>query len=158
MKDEFGNWSSNVVRIIPKPLEQIPHEPDNRYYGPDKWRAKVHKALMAAFPAGKVPRDPVYKVAPNITAATLLKNTELAESWRQSARHAASVEMELGGIYIAARFGGDGNTRVLAIRGLSDIVGYKRAPEWTAFACVSAAVFAEALVMSGLLLETMAGS
>jgi hypothetical protein len=77
-----------------------------------------------------------------------IKNTELASEWQRSARHAAAVEMELGGVYLAARYGGDGSTRVLAIRGISDIVGYKRQPEWTAFACRSAAAFTYALITS----------
>jgi hypothetical protein len=59
--------------------------------------------------------------------------------------------MELGGVYLAARYGGDGSTRVLAIRGISDIVGYKRCPEWTGFACRSAAAFAYALITSGII-------
>ena len=83
-----------------------------------------------------------------ITSNTLVKDTELATEWQSSARHAAAVEMELGGVYFAARYGGGGDTRVLAIRGISDIVGYRRRPEWTAFACRSAAALAHALIVS----------
>ena len=56
--------------------------------------------------------------------------------------------MELAGVYRAAE---QSNTPVLAIRSLSDIVGYKRSPEWTQFACESAASFAICLIQSGLL-------
>jgi len=68
-----------------------------------------------------------------------------------SARLASGVEMELGGVCRAARYGEDGSTRVLAIRALSDIIGYKRAPEWTEFAAYSAAGFAHALIKSGII-------
>jgi hypothetical protein len=81
----------------------------------------------------------------------LVKDTKLAQAWRRTARHAAGVEMELGGLYKAARYGGSGDTRVFTIRGISDIVGYKRAPQWTAFACVTAAAFTTALIKSGWL-------
>ena len=84
-----------------------------------------------------------------ISGNTLVKNADLARQWRVAARHAVGVEMELGGVYLAARYGGDGSTRVLAIRGVSDIVGYKRAPEWTEFACRSAAAFTYGLITSG---------
>ncbi len=84
-----------------------------------------------------------------ISANTLLKDTKLAKLWQRTARHACGVEMELGGVCQAARYLGNGETRVLAIRGLSDIVGYRRAPEWTDFACHSAAAFTHALIRSG---------
>jgi nucleoside phosphorylase len=149
LKVELGDWSSNLIRRLPKPIERIPEKPDDNFYGSESVRKKVHASLRAHFPLDKVPRDPIYKVAPMITSNTLLKDTTLAEHWRDSARHAAAVEMELGGAYLAARYGGTGDTRVLAVRGISDIVGYKRSPDWTAFACHSAASFAEALVRSG---------
>jgi nucleoside phosphorylase len=55
--------------------------------------------------------------------------------------------MELGGVYVA----GQRINRqypVLAIRGISDIVGFKRDDEWTKYACKTAAAFAIALVRS----------
>lgn len=151
LERELGDWSLALTRRLPKPIEHIPTHPDEKFYGPDNLKAKVHSSLQSHFQSNKTPRDPIFKVAPMITANTLVKDTKLAEQWRDSARHAAAVEMELGGVYLAARYGGDGNTRVLAVRGISDIVGYRRSPEWTTFACHSAAAFSEALVSSGML-------
>jgi nucleoside phosphorylase len=151
IKAELGDWSGELTRRLPKPIERIADAPDDSFYGPDSVRKKVHASLRANFPPNKTPRDPIFKVAPMITANTLLKDTALAERWRDSARHAAAVEMELGGAYLAARYGGTGDTRVLAVRGISDIVGYKRSPDWTAFACHSAAAFTDALVRSGFI-------
>jgi hypothetical protein len=45
--------------------------------------------------------------------------------------------MESGGVYRAAR----DRCPMLAIRGISDIVGLKRADAWTKYACASAAAF-----------------
>jgi len=59
--------------------------------------------------------------------------------------------MELVGVMTAARSVGDEKTCVLAIRGISDVVGYKRKPEWTVYACHSAAAFTYALLGSGLI-------
>ena len=35
------------------------------------------------------------------------------------------------------------NVPFLAIRGISDVVGFKRAPDWTAYACETAAAFTQ---------------
>ena len=51
--------------------------------------------------------------------------------------------MEMAGVYQAAH---DAQKPVLAIRGISDIVGYKRSPEWTEYACHSAAALTIALL------------
>ena len=151
IRKSLGNWSTTEAIQMTKPVERITETTDGHFYGEKPWREKVFSSLRSHFPQNGVPRDPVFKVAPVISANTLVKDAKLADQWRRSARHAAAIEMELGGIYQAARYAGDRNTRVLAIRGLSDIVGYKRRPEWTEFACRSAASFARALLESGLL-------
>jgi nucleoside phosphorylase len=153
LKAEIGDWSTELIIGIPRPVETIDEKTDERFYGDEKWRSRVYNALRAQFPPGRPPRPTVAKVSPMIAGNTLVKDTQLAEKYRTSARHASAIEMELGGVYLAARYRGDGNTRVLAIRGLSDIVGYKRAPEWTAFACRSAASFANTLIRSGILFD-----
>ena len=124
---------------------------DVSLYGKDDWKSKVLGSLKAQFPLEKDARNPDFFAAVLITSNTLMKDTVLATQWRQTARHASGVEMELGGVCRAARYGTDGQTRVLAIRGLSDIIGYKRSHEWTEYACRSAAAFADALIQSGLI-------
>jgi len=59
-------------------------------------------------------------------------------------RHEGFVgrEMESGGVYRAARE----RCPMLAIRGISDIVGLKRADDWTKYACASAAAFTRAFL------------
>ena len=58
--------------------------------------------------------------------------------------------MELTGVWHAARYANQG-THVLAIRGLSDIIGYRRDAAWTEFAAYSAAAFMHALLTSGII-------
>jgi nucleoside phosphorylase len=120
------------------------------YYGDDDWRKKVIASLCETFPATGRRRGPIYVARPVISSNTLVKSTELAREWQHAARQVAAVEMELTGIYMAAWRSGNRSCRVLAIRGLSDIVGYKRSPEWTRYACETAAAFAHAVIVGGL--------
>lgn len=50
--------------------------------------------------------------------------------------------MESAGLYKAAH----GRVPFLAIRGISDIVGFKRDPGWTSYACHTAAAFTRAFL------------
>jgi tetratricopeptide (TPR) repeat protein len=69
----------------------------------------------------------------------LIKDTRvLATFLLRAARQVLAVEMESAGVYRAASGRG---VPCLAIRGLSDVVGFKRDPGWTAYACHSAAAF-----------------
>lgn len=74
-----------------------------------------------------------------------MKDSELLQEWLKSARDLKAVEMELPGVYEAARHK-DGDIPVLAIRGISDIVGFKRDHAWTEFACKTAASLTRALL------------
>lgn len=152
MRSRLGQWSSKEFIGKTKPNVTPPADiTDASLYGNDDWKSKVLGSLKAQFPLGRDARNPDFFAAVLITSNTLMKDTVLASQWRQTARHASGVEMELGGVCRAARYGADGQTRVLAIRGLSDIVGYKRSHEWTEYACRSAAAFADALIQSGLI-------
>ena len=149
---KLGSWSGKEFLGKAKPQLKAPKSARNgSLYGSDAWKSKVIGSLKAQFPEGEVPRDPDFFASVIIASNTLLKDTKLAELWKQTARHASGVEMELGGVCRAARVCGDAQTRVLAIRGLSDIVGFKRSHEWTDYACRSAAAFADALIQSGLI-------
>lgn len=152
MRSRFGQWSSKEFLGKSKPHVTPPTDiSDFSLYGSDDWKAKVVGSLKAQFPLAADARNPDFFAAVIIASNTLMKDTVLATQWKQTARHASGVEMELGGVCRAARYGADGQTRVLAIRGLSDIVGYKRSHEWTEYACRSAAAFADALIQSGLI-------
>jgi nucleoside phosphorylase len=153
MRQELGDWNTPGKIGMAKPREEVPDAPDSRFYGSDEWRDKVLESLQHHFPADRAPRDPVCRVAPMISSNFLIKNAALAAQWRQSARLAAAFEMELTGLFNAARYGGSGKTLFFAIRGLSDIVGFKRSPEWTEFACRVAASCADTIIRSGVLIR-----
>ena len=149
---QLAGWNSPGLLRMDKPREQVPKTMSSKkFYGSLDWRRTVHKSLRAHFPKKGKLRLPDFFAATILTSNTLLKDTKLAATWRKTARHASGVEMELAGVCAAARYGMDGTTRVLAIRGVSDIVGYKRDHAWTEFACQSAAAFAHALIISGLI-------
>jgi formylglycine-generating enzyme required for sulfatase activity len=71
-----------------------------------------------------------------------VKDPALLIPWLTTARNLLAVEMESGGVYRAARE----RCPMLAIRGISDIVGLQRADAWTKFACSSAAAFTRAFL------------
>jgi hypothetical protein len=78
------------------------------------------------------------------SAATLPQTKRRSRSAMKSARHVVAVEMESAGIYKAVH----GRVPFLAIRGISDVIGLKRDPEWTTYACETAAAFAHALLLT----------
>ena len=146
-------WNTLQQLGMEKLKEKIPERlprGNSKFYGRPKYQEEVRASLFKHFSANQNPREPIFWIAPAASSSTLVKDTKLAQVWKKSARDAASVEMELGGVYLAARHGGNGDCRVLAVRGLSDIVGYKRSPGWTDFACEAAASFAHALIKSGI--------
>jgi nucleoside phosphorylase len=144
---ELDGWNTQESLRVPKPTLIIPDAlAGDEYYGSSDWRKKVQSSLHKNFPPD-ASRPPKVRAAPVTSSDALIKNADLAEQWQKLARHTEGVEMELAGVYTAVHYAGD--QRIVAIRGLSDIVGFKRSGEWTGFACHSAAAFAMALIKSG---------
>jgi nucleoside phosphorylase len=123
---------------------------DKKYYGNEAWRTKVRESLKHHFPKKAPPRAPIFKVAPAASSNTLVKDTRLLSQWSRAARAVTHIEMELGGVYRAA-WRTNRIYPVLAIRALSDIVGYKRSGAWTEYACHVAAAFTHRLIRMGLI-------
>jgi nucleoside phosphorylase len=71
-----------------------------------------------------------------------VKDPALLIPWLATARNLLAIEMESGGVYRAVRE----RCPMLTIRGISDIVGLKRADAWTKYACASAAAFTRAFL------------
>jgi nucleoside phosphorylase/ADP-ribose pyrophosphatase YjhB (NUDIX family) len=142
LEARLGDWN-DARRLGERPPVVIDGE---HVVGDATWTRKVHDALQHHF------GDPVSAArAPRATAAAiasgnvLVKDPELLRRWLAGARSIKAVEMELPGVYEAAR-SIHGDKPVLAVRGISDVVGFRRDPRWTAYACVSAASFARALL------------
>ena len=150
--DRLSDWNSEESIGCPKPNVDVPRKLlSNSMYGNQDWRQRVLASLRRHFPENEATRPPLCHVAAAACGNTLVKDAELAKEWLKFARHIGNIEMELGGVYLAARHGGTQDYRVLAVRGISDIVGFHRGPDWTAYACHSAASFAHALIRSGII-------
>jgi nucleoside phosphorylase len=145
---QLGEWNSPEAVGTPKPSLRVPVANSNRYYGDEKWKAELRHTLLHHFPSGQPPRRPLVTSRSVATSDALVKSTELLSQWQQHARGVAAVEMELGGVYLAARGIGRDHP-ILAIRGISDIVGFRREEQWTKYACATAAAFAYALIWKG---------
>src|SRR6266566_10163367 len=92
-------------------------------------------------------RLPDFKAGSIASSNHLIRNPLILNQWREIARTILAVEMEAAGVYEAAQ-GIDRQYPVMAIRGISDIVGLKRDSRWTEYACQTAAAFMYAFIMT----------
>lgn len=76
----------------------------------------------------------------------LMRDPERLRIWLNSARQVLACEMESAGVYRATHARG---VPFIAIRGISDVIGVPRNPEWTAYAAASAAAFTHAFLRTG---------
>lgn len=113
------------------------------FYGDADWMGKVRTSLTRYFGKKSVRSHPKAFTGSVVSSGVLLKATTIAQQWLKGARDIKGIEMELAGVYKAAW---SSQKPVLGIRGISDTVGYKRSPDWTSYACDTAAVFTEALL------------
>ncbi|MCY0995485.1 NACHT domain-containing protein [Nannocystis sp. ILAH1] len=155
---EMIDWSKYPGVAKTRPREEIGQKADDeKLYGSKDWKIRVHRALYSQLGRGRCRKLPKIWIAPNVSGNVLLKDPTLARQWRSCARAAASVEMELAGAYEAVH---DRRhcSRIVGVRGISDIVGYKRTSEWLAHACQTAACVTHALVASGILQLVASGT
>ena len=146
-RDRLGDWNRQSLLTCQKPTVLVPDDiRSDCYYGADNTRKTVRSSLQRHFPKTSVSRAPLFKVGAVATANVLLKDTALLAEWRRAARDISHIEMEAGGVYFAARHARPHELPLLCVRGISDIVGFSRTPEWTPFACHVAASFLHALL------------
>lgn len=146
---KLGRWNGEES-VGSKPSVAVPKlTSDGRLYGDSLWKKKVIDSLVAGFPSAGPPRLPIAHIGSIASSDVLVKDTDLAKQWKESARSVCAIEMELAGICRAARYG-DPDCRVLGIRGISDVVGYRRSHEWTRYASHVAAAFCKALIGAGV--------
>lgn len=145
LKLRLGDWNTleRLCTSLPSVFIDDEHLPIND----DAWKEKLRSTLANRFQSnnGSQPRLPIVTATPIASGNMLMKDSKLLQEWLKSARDLKAVEMELPGVYEAARHK-DGDKPVLAIRGISDIVGFKRDHAWTEFACKTAASLARALL------------
>ena len=146
LESKLQDWSAQESIGMSKPPVKL--RPAN-IYGDEEWQSDVREKLSRQFGRGSSPRAPVFITGAIATSDKLVKSSQTINAWRKAARQILAVEMELAGVYQAARRKYY-EYPILAIRSISDIVGLKRHPDWTIYACNSAAAFAYALVRAGI--------
>ena len=109
-----------------------------KLYGPKTWQRHVREKLQVHYGKDVAPRMATFSAGPIASSDRLLKDPRVLLPWITSARGILVIEMESAGVHRATR----DNTPMLSIRGVSDIVGFKRQDAWTKYACASAAAFA----------------
>ncbi len=145
-EERLGEWNSEAAIGHRKPVLKVPRDIRAKaLYGDSEWKNKVKENLKLHFHEDSV-RPPLYHIAPSGGSNTLVKDTKLLKQWLESARYLTHVEMEAAGVYRAAS---QFKLPLLCVRGISDIVGYKRNDKWTEYACHSAASFLHALICHG---------
>lgn len=119
----------------------------SQFYGSDEYKDEVRSSLEKYQGT-----DPKFTSLSIISSNDLVKSVELVHHYKEIVRQAKVFEMEAAGVFIASERP-DKTYPVLVIRGISDIVGFKRSNDLTEYACGSAASFAYALINSGILGE-----
>ena len=140
LKAELGDWNSQQALTCPRPGVSLALK---NFYGPKAWRKKTRSSLKLHFKAK--PRPPLVEAGPIASSDRLIKDVNHLIGLLAAVRSVRCVEMEAAGVYRAARRA-DREYPVLVVRGLSDIVGFKRDGAWTHYACHTAASFTAALL------------
>jgi len=136
---ELGEWNTEAAIGRPLPPVEIA---DDRFYGDDAWKKDLREKIERRFRAGPG-RQPIVTAGAIASSDRLIKDAEILQVWRKVARQVQAVEMESAGVYRAAHAR---QVPFLAVRGISDVVGFKRHADWTAYACHAAAAFALAFL------------
>jgi nucleoside phosphorylase/predicted GTPase len=147
---ELDGWSAPESVGRPRPPVDLDGD---RFYGDADWQRSVRDKLRRHF-AERPPRPPLAITGALASSDRLIKDDETLAVWLKIARQVVAVEMESAGIYKATH-GRD--VPFLAIRGISDVVGFRRDPDWTAYACETAAAFAHAFLRTRPI-EPLAGA
>ncbi len=127
LRELLAGWETeDSIRAARPPVNLVPEN----FYGDEEWRSKVLSALRPYFETEGGRRFPYVTARSIASSGYLIKDAALVQQWLRFARDLVAVEMELSGVYIAARRRGN-EYPILAIRGISDIVGFKRDPQWT---------------------------
>jgi nucleoside phosphorylase len=117
--------------------------------GNDDWSCKVRRSLENHFGSThNRQRPPLFKTGHIASSNHLVKNPAILRQWLTTNRQILAVEMETAGVYEAAQTV-KRQYPVIAIRGISDIVGLQRDQAWTEYACETAAAFTHAFIMTG---------
>ncbi len=149
-KSQLSGWNERDSVGMTRPSVDLVWAQSN-VYGDTEWRNTVLKSFTSHFsePASVV-RLPLFKVGSIASSNSLMKNTRIPTTWLESARSILAIEMESAGVLQAAQQM-DKQYPVMAIRGISDIIGLNRDERWTPYACQTAGAFTTAFIKAGII-------
>jgi nucleoside phosphorylase len=148
-KSRLAGWNERDSIGIVRPPVDLSWVQSN-VYGDTEWHDDVLKSLNSHFgELASNTRLPLFKTGSIASSNSLMKNTEIPTTWLKSARSILAVEMESAGVLQAAQRI-DKQYPVMAIRGISDIIGLERDERWTSYACQSAGAFTCAFIKAGI--------
>jgi nucleoside phosphorylase len=148
-RNAMSGWNEDESIGMARPLVDLSWVENNRY-GDEKWREKVLASLTTQFGPAASARFPLFKTGSIASSNTLMKNTQIPTQWLESARDILAIEMEAAGAFQAAQQINKPYP-VMAIRGISDIIGLKRDERWTPYACQTAGAFTYAFIKAGII-------
>ncbi len=142
-QSELGEWNHHKMIGYARPPIQGSEE---NYTGDAEWDDRIRKAIH--FHSDRI--FPKFVDGPIASSDDLLKDYNKLKERLQIDRRILSAEMEAAGVAKACNRH-DGQVLFLPIRCISDIVGLRRDPGWTQYACKVAASFTSALINLGFL-------
>lgn len=149
-KSRLTGWNERNSMSLARPTIDLAWA-ESHIYAKDEWHTDVLKSLNTHF--GEVAnreRPPLFKTGTIASSGSLMKNTEIPTKWLEDARSILAIEMESAGVFQAAQQM-DRQYPVMAIRGISDIIGLQRDERWTPYACQSAGAFTCAFLKAGII-------
>lgn len=140
---QLAGWTETIQ------LERPTLDPEQENItGDDEWREKVRQSLNWHFGEGhNRGLPPTFTIGHILSSNHLMKDPARLREILKTHRSILAVEMEVAGVYEAAQ-GIDHQYPVMAIRGISDIIGLQRDRRWTEYACQTAAAFTYAFIMT----------
>lgn len=148
-ESRLGGWNEDKSIGMARPLVDLSWV-KSHLYGDVKWRDDVLKSFNSHFgeSTGQT-RFPLFKTGSIASSNSLIKVTDIPTRWQKIVRSVLAVEMESAGVFQAAQQI-DQQYPVMAIRGISDIIGLERDELWTPYACQSAGAFTCAFIKAGI--------
>ncbi|WP_437626003.1 phosphorylase family protein [Sorangium sp. So ce1151] len=138
----IGPWTATVT--APRPPYDGVHTTENH-----AWNMAIDEAFAYHRNSGRA--VPIARAESIASSNRLVKDPDLVAGWRTIIKGISAVEMEAAGVYAVCQ---PRHVPCFAIRGISDIIGWRRDEQWTLYACVTAAAYARGLIGSGVLRYT----
>ena len=152
---ELAGWNTEASITLSRPTVNLAQFNKNTFKkkitaNVDKdvasWYKDLQSSITSHFGSKRVPTFKTGRIA---SSNNLVRNIDILVQWLRDDRSILAVEMESAGVYQATQ-GIHQQYPVMAIRGISDIIGLDRDNQWTKYACQTAAAFAYAFITAGI--------